>query len=111
MAKITKHGKIATANFVCTACGCEFSENTRKCSFSSNGFSYGQDGTATAFFTAETDCPECGYSCESTDVIFTERESGEEVLSEEEKLELLKSKIANPPAAPEDPFKKMCPKW
>lgn len=111
MAKITKHGKVATANFVCPACGCEFSESTKKCLFGSSGFAYGPDGSSTDLYHATTDCPECGYGCETNDVVFSERGEGEEALSDEEKLQLLKSKIANPPAAPEDPFKKMCPRW
>lgn len=107
MSKILKHGKLVSSKFVCGLCGCEFIAKAMECRIDFNGYAYGQDGTAIGAYDARTNCPECGYECDSSEIIFEERDEEKE----REQEQLLQKAKAEPVIVPEDPFKKMCPKW
>lgn len=108
MSKILKRGKIVTVRFACDLCGCEFIAKARDCNIDFDSHRYAQDGDAIhGCYDADTKCPECGCACRSSEIIFEERDEEKEC----EQEQLLQKAKAEPVMVPEDPFKKMCPKW
>lgn len=108
MSKILKHGKIVTVRFACDLCACEFITKACDCNIDFDSYRYAQDGgVIAAAYDADTKCPECGFACRSSEIIFEERDEEKE----REQEQLLQKAKAEQVMVPEDPFKKMCPKW
>lgn len=107
MSKILKHGKNVSVKFTCALCGCEFIAKAMECRIDFDSYVYGQGDPMRCNYSADTKCPECGYECLSSEIIFEERDEEKE----REQEQLLQKAKAEPVMVPEDPFKKMCPKW
>ena len=115
--KVTKYGKIVTANFECDVCGSEFSEHTAKCeSFDVERY-YVCDSEVKTSYIAKHKCPICGMMTVTSNIIFEDRDTDAEIPEgspsfTKEQLDLLKkAKGEADDAKSEDPFRKICPKW